>query len=566
MLVPLTVVRGGGVTSRRQPMPRFLLVGPYDPHGGEYTFLAPPLGVWRLAGVLTANGIEAHVFDPNNCDTAPEAALRQTLTEARWDVVGFSTTGMTLQYDLALAHLAKACLPDACLIAGGMEATFDPETVLRFAPFEFVVLGEGEEPLLELAARLRSTGDLGGIAGTAWKQADGQIYKHPRPALSRDALRDAIAATPYERMPYGQYWDRLDKSYRVGELPIKAEREARLAEIRSVRLITLNYCPMGCTFCSSTNFLNAAQGGRTARLARLDEHETLDMLQRIVRAHPAVRTIIFQDDIFVFTQDPRVLPLCNAIVAAKARGDLPRGLQFISTNRIDAMTAERLAAMRAAGFRVLGFGIESFALDILREFNKAQIHPFIGPMLEEALRLGITPFLDMILTSPRCRLEDLADNLRQAYRWMMKGCEVGMYPYVIPFTGSAMATDPALRPHTVFARRQIAGTDIEWDQPSKILPANPLVRDMILAIEAEFEATLARLDDGTTHFPSRTRSLIWVLSSIPLLRKAGFGMPSQAAIAAALAARLPAPSKRQTKRPGIGVPSASERLAAGRPA
>ena len=28
---------------------RVLLVGPYDPECGEYTFLAPPLGVWRLA-------------------------------------------------------------------------------------------------------------------------------------------------------------------------------------------------------------------------------------------------------------------------------------------------------------------------------------------------------------------------------------------------------------------------------------------------------------------------------------------------------------------------------------
>ncbi len=32
---------------------------------------------------------------------------------------------------------------------------------------------------------------------------------------------------------------------RVGALPTKAAREARLAEIRSVRLITLNYCPDG---------------------------------------------------------------------------------------------------------------------------------------------------------------------------------------------------------------------------------------------------------------------------------------------------------------------------------
>jgi radical SAM superfamily enzyme YgiQ (UPF0313 family) len=549
MMGPLSVVHDGGPMVRRKHEPKILLVGPYDPKGGEYTFLAPPLGVWRLAGVLTASGLDADVFDPNCSELAPELAFQRMLSTTDWTAIGFSTTGMTLPYDLALAHLARSIKPDACLIAGGMEATFDPQTILRLAPFDLVVLGEGEEPLRALADRLRSGSDLRGIPGTAWRGPDGQVQKHARPALTRDALRDAIAATPYERMPYAQYWRRLETSYRIGNLPIKAEREARLAEIRSARLITLNYCPMGCTFCSSTNFLHAAQGGQTARLARLDEDETLAMVQRIVRAHPTVRTIIFQDDIFVFTQDRRILPLCDAIVAAKAKRELPADLQFISTNRIDAMTPERLAAMRKAGFRVLGFGIESFAIDILREFNKAQIHPHIQPMLNEALRLGITPFLDMILTSPRCRVEDLAENIRQAYGWITAGCEVGMYPYVIPFSGAAMASDPLLRPHMVYVTRRIAGTGISWDQPCKILPADPLVRDLILTIEAAFEARVARVGDGTVHLPSRTRSLIWILAAIPLLRKTGFAMPSQAAVAAALALRLPASEDKRAVAP-----------------
>ena len=78
-----------------------------------------------------------------------------------------------------------------------------------------------------------------------------------------------------------------------------------------MRLITLNYCPMGCTFCSSTNFLHEAQGS-VAAIARLEADECLAMIERIVAAHPRVRTIIFQDDIFVFTKDERVLPLCEA--------------------------------------------------------------------------------------------------------------------------------------------------------------------------------------------------------------------------------------------------------------
>src|SRR5579872_4668426 len=397
--------------------PSVLLIGPYDPHCGEYTFLAPPLGVWRLAGVLQAAGITAKVFDPNCCRDTPQRALEREIMGGSWDVIGVSTTGMTLRYDLELAHIARRMAPAALLLAGGMEATFRPELMFELGPFDLIVLGEGEKPLLELVARLRSGAPAKGIVGTAERGADGRVISLPQSALTRTELRDAIYSIPYEKMPYSAYWERLEAAYRIGGLPTKAAREARLAEIRSVRLITLNYCPMGCTFCSATNFLHEAQGS-VASIARLEADECLAMIVRIVAAHGGVRTIIFQDDIFAFTQDRRVLPLCEGIVAAKNRGELPRNLQFISTNRIDAMSLERLTAMRSAGFRVLGFGIESFSRRILAEFNKAQIHRHIEPALTAALELGITPFLDLILSSPRATLEDVAETLREAYRWL----------------------------------------------------------------------------------------------------------------------------------------------------
>src|SRR6185295_9927491 len=93
VLISLASVRGGREASSR----RVLLIGPYDPNGGEYTFLAPPLGVWRLAGVLRAHGITTHVFDPNCCSQSPESSLTALLGE-RWDVIGVSTTGMTLAH------------------------------------------------------------------------------------------------------------------------------------------------------------------------------------------------------------------------------------------------------------------------------------------------------------------------------------------------------------------------------------------------------------------------------------------------------------------------------------
>jgi radical SAM superfamily enzyme YgiQ (UPF0313 family) len=514
------------------------------------------LGVWRLAGVLAAAGVEAEVFDPNCCADPVEQSFAEVLA-AGWDVVGISTTGMTLRFDLALAHQARRALPGCCLVAGGMEATFRPELVLALAPFDLVVLGEGERPLCELAARLRRGDGLADIPGTAHCGPDGAVVRHHHHALRPDELRAAIFSTPYERMPYRSYWERLEAAYRVGRLPFKADREARLAEIRSVRLITLNYCPMACSFCSSTNFLHEAQGG-IARLGRLGPEDCLCMIQRIVAAHPDVRTVIFQDDIFVFTSDTRILPLCEAIVDAKARGDLPDGLQFISTNRIDAMTPERLAAMRRAGFRVLGFGVESFSRAILVEFNKARIHPYIAPMLTAALAVGITPFLDLILTSPRCRLADLAETLRAAFRWLRAGCEVGMYPYVIPFSGAHMAADPELVEHTVTQRHRIAGTDVEWEQPAKIPPLDPATRRVILAVEADFERRLAALQGTVAHLPSRVRSLLWIVCAIPHLLREGHDMPPLEAALDTLLARLP--GGRPVGAPLAGAGAVSSRV------
>src|SRR5579862_4631524 len=432
---------GGSIDVSSVGSPRVLLIGPYDPHCGEYTFLAPPLGVWRLAGVLESAGVEANVFDPNCCREPPQRALERELLCGSWDIIGVSTTGMTLRFDLELAHIARRVKPGAFIVAGGMEATFRPDLMFELGPFDLIVLGEGERPLIELVARMRAGQPLCGIPGTAERKADRKILSISQRALNRDELRDAIYSIPYDKMPYSAYWERLESAYNLGALPSKAGREARLSEIRSVRLITLNYCPMGCTFCSATNFLHEAQGG-VASVARLEAHECLTMIERIVAAHPRVRTIIFQDDIFVFTRDRRILPLCEGIVAAKQSGRIPNHLQFISTNRIDAMTPERLTAMRRAGFRVLGFGIESFSQRVLAEFNKAHIHRHIEPMLSAALAAGVTPFLDLILSSPNSTLDDVAETLRGAYRWLRQGCEIGMYPYVIPFSGAAFARDP----------------------------------------------------------------------------------------------------------------------------
>ncbi|HUE47732.1 MAG TPA: hypothetical protein VMO54_00875, partial [Steroidobacteraceae bacterium] len=92
---------------------------------------------------------------------------------------------------------------------------------------------------------------------------------------------------------------------------------------------------------------------------------------------------------------------------------------------------------------------------------------------------------------------------------------------------------------TVCERREVAGTDVAWDQPAKILPLEAAVREAILRIEREFEASLRRLESCAAHLPSRVRSLIWILSSLPVMAEHGLAVADEQDVKRELASRLP---------------------------
>jgi hypothetical protein len=76
------------------------------------------------------------------------------------------------------------------------------------------------------------------------------------------------------------------------------------------------------------------------------------------------------------------------------------------------------------------------------------------------------------------------------------------------------------------------------------LPMDPGVRAVILQMECAFEAMLANLERQAAHLPSRVRSLVWILCSLPIMARHGIHVADEAAVYAELRARLP-----QSQRP-----------------
>ena len=102
-----------------------------------------------------------------------------------------------------------------------------------------------------------------------------------------------------------------------------------------------------------------------------------------------------------------------------------------------------------------------------------------------------------------------------------------------------MANDATMEPHTTYTLQRVEGTTVEWNQPSKILPLDSIVREAILAIEEEFNRWLEYLESRVAHLPSRTRSLIWILCAVPILADAGEVVPKREEVFEQLLMRLP---------------------------
>ena len=492
---------------------KVLLIAPYDPLRGTCTFSAPPLGVWRMCGFLRHHRIDCMVYDPT-LSTDPYDDLAHLLREYRPAVVGASLTGMTLPHDLSLVHWAKSILPDAVFLGGGIEATFNFAQILSASPLDFCVAGEGELPLLEICDSLQKSGSVDPrISGLICRDA-GSFRLNPNCQLDYRLFRFATLRTPYASMPIRAYWETVQSSWENNEGCCQGYGTSP-QEIKSIRVMTSNYCPMGCRFCGYTNFLDHSCFGKAA-VVRLSAEDIVEVLGSVVAAYPDVQTIIFQDDLFICRNDNRIVELCTRLIQQKQERVLPEKLSFIATTRVDSMRSSYLEVMKRAGFRLIGYGIESFSERVLEEYGKQGIYRFIDSTLQETLNNGITPFLDIILASPESTLDDVRLTLNRCLDYLLKGCELSIYPTVIPFSGAKIVADPRIQELILREQMMIPRTDTRLVRGTSIQPRSPEVRLFLTTVGDVYHQYLDHLREsyGLKRFPSRLRSMIYILSAI----------------------------------------------------
>lgn len=137
-------------------------------------------------------------------------AAAQSVLSGAAEVVGFTSTFQQNTASMALAQLLKVRQPELCTLFGG--ANFDDVMGLEFvrsvACIDYAVIGEGDESFPEFLQQFGQKGHGRGIAGVAWRRADGQVEHVARSA-------------PYNELdnsPVPDYAEYFERGHRLGFL------------------------------------------------------------------------------------------------------------------------------------------------------------------------------------------------------------------------------------------------------------------------------------------------------------------------------------------------------------
>ncbi|BDV44866.1 B12-binding domain-containing radical SAM protein [Geotalea uraniireducens] len=297
--------------------------------------LMPPLGMMSIAAFLEARGITTEIIDCYGTPLRGEALAAEILRRQP-DAVGFSCTTSSFLEGYRIAELLKERRPDLPVVFGGAHACSVGVALLdRFPAIDYLVIGEGENTLYELAAA--GFRNPAAIPGVGFRRDGCGTLAAPRELI---ADLDTLPFPAYHRLPG------FPRRY---NLPLFSYPTAPNTSVISSR-----GCPYHCSYCDRSVF---SRGFRFNSPEYIVEH--LAYLHREF----GIRHVFFYDDLFTFDRR-RVERLC--VLMEERR--LPVTYNCIA--RLEHVDDELLRLLRRSGCWQVNFGIESGDPEVLKQHRK----------------------------------------------------------------------------------------------------------------------------------------------------------------------------------------------------
>lgn len=297
----------------------------------------PPLGLAYVAAALETGGFQVQVIDNYNLQK-PFEQVKLEIQRLSPEIVGITCGSVTYKRCIETAKAVKETLPSCKVVVGGWHPTYMPESLLIHPEIDYVVLGEGERAIVELATNITKGGDESAVAkiqGIAYMHK-GKIVKNS-PKLISDL--DQVPFPARHLLPMHIYDRKIEY--------LNAEPVDTMNVIRG--------CPYGCTFCEVKNVW-----GKKCRA--FSPQRVVDEIEHMTKNHGS-KGVYFVGDNFTIQKD-RTTKICDLIKKQKI------DIEWVCDTRVDLISRELLKKMKDAGCKTVWFGVESGSPSVLEKINR----------------------------------------------------------------------------------------------------------------------------------------------------------------------------------------------------
>lgn len=286
----------------------------------------PPLGVGYIAAFLREHEIDCSIIDTTfdfSFSTFETILKKQTP-----DVVGFSTPTFFANNAFRLAQITRSLMKNCKIVFGGPHATVSPKETLMNDCVDYVVIGEGEQTMLELIQTIAAGKEISNVNGIGYKQ-DGDMHLTEARKFIEDM--DSIPFPARDLLPMEKY---------LAEIP------AFPLPFPATSMMASRGCPGNCAYCQPT--LRKLFGNRVRQRS---VSNVLDEVEYLIKEYK-IKAIDFQDDTMARDRDW----ILNFSEGVQERGI---DIKWRCQNRVDCLDKETAPAMRKAGCINMVFGVES---------------------------------------------------------------------------------------------------------------------------------------------------------------------------------------------------------------
>ncbi len=353
-----------------------------------------PLGILSVGSALKGRGFEVELMNISEKEINKTADY---IVNEQPFFAGLSVmTGIQTKHSAELSKKIKD-KSDIKILWGGIHPSLMPEQCLKEEYVDLLIVGEGEETMVELAQKLKNNESLSGLLGLGYKDKGGYHLNSERPLIKN------LDEWPldFSLLPMAKYIYKLDKYERV------------------VAYKTSRGCPFNCAFCYNRFFnKNRWRAWSVSRVVKDLEY---------LKKNYNIDAVKFYDDNF-FVDKLRALEILQKI-------NLPAHLE-VRIDMIDDALSRELKERKVFDLLI---GVESGSDRILRMINKNITVERILAAVKSLAKYDLPASYSAIVGLPsetKEEFESTIDLLYKIYKIHPKAAfTLGAY---MPYPGSTM--------------------------------------------------------------------------------------------------------------------------------